>query len=216
MTICGIKQTLPGVLECTPDAGSAFFLRTAYLKIVPAEKLSPFEQKPFEEDSVPECISFNEEESEDIFNAALIFSAEKMAMTYLARAEQCRAGLTKKLLAKGIDKNVISEALDYLESIKYLDDTRFAGAWLRNRSIDHAEGRIKLNAELSSRGVDRHAVKAALDEFFENHDEIELCRRAYQHLLRIKTKPEKIALSLERNGFTYSEIKLVLQENCDK
>ena len=134
---------------------------------------------------------FSEEESEDLLEAALVFSAERLAMNYLARAEQCRAGLTRKLIAKGLDKKVIFPALDYLESVKYLDDYRFAGAWLRNRSIDHAEGRIKLSAELAARGVDKTAAVKALDEFFESTDELELCRRAYSRLLRIKTKPEK-------------------------
>lgn len=202
MKICGIKQTLPGVFECTPDAGSAFFLRTAYLHIVQEERIAEGQE-------------FSEEESEDLLEAALIFSAERLAMNYLARAEQCRAGLTKKLIAKGLDKKVIFPALDYLESIKYLDDYRFAGAWLRNRSIDHSEGRIKLSAELAARGVEKSAAARALDEFFESLDELELCRKAYRRLLRIKTKPEKIAASLERSGFTYSEIKQIISETKD-
>ena len=39
MVIRGIKQTLPGVYEITPDAGSAFFLRAAYLSIVSTDVL---------------------------------------------------------------------------------------------------------------------------------------------------------------------------------
>lgn len=155
---------------------------------------------------------FNDEETSDILNAALIYSAEYAAMTYLARAEHCRAALTQKLIKKNIDRKAIEPALDYLEGVRYLDDERFAGAWLRTRSIDHAEGRIRLAAELASRGVDRNAAKKALDEFFSDHDEMEICRRAYRKVRNLKSDSDKIKASLVQKGFTLKEIDAVLKE----
>ena len=197
MEIRGIKQTLPGVMEITPDAGSAFFLRTVYLKQVKEEALVPG--------------VFSDEEAADILHAALVYSAEVAAMTYLARAEQSRFGLTQKLLHKGIDKHAVAEALDYLESVHYLDDGRFAAAWLRSRSIDHAEGRIRLSAELAGRGISKEDSKTALDEFFSEHDEAALCRKAYKKCVRIHKDEDKVRASLLRSGFTSAEIKAVLK-----
>ena len=73
MVIRGIKQTLPGVYEITPDAGSAFFLRAAYLSIVSTDVLE-------------ESVEFSDEQWADILNAALVFSAERLAMRYLSSA----------------------------------------------------------------------------------------------------------------------------------
>lgn len=193
-------QTLQGVYEITPDAGSAFFLRKEYLSLVDSERICAGAE-------------FNDEETSDILNAALIYSAEYAAMTYLARAEHCRAALTQKLLKKNIEKKAIEPALDYLESVRYLDDERFAGAWLRTRSIDHAEGRIRLAAELASRGVNRTAAKNALDEFFSEHDEMDICRRAYRKARVLKSDPDKIKASLVQKGFTLREIDAVIKEN---
>lgn len=193
-------QTLQGVYEITPGAGSAFFLRKEYLSLVDSERICAGAE-------------FNDEETSDILNAALIYSAEYAAMTYLARAEHCRAALTQKLLKKNIEKKAIEPALDYLESVRYLDDERFAGAWLRTRSIDHAEGRIRLAAELASRGVNRTAAKNALDEFFSEHDEMDICRRAYRKARVLKSDPDKIKASLVQKGFTLREIDAVIKEN---
>lgn len=192
-------QTLQGVCEITPGAGSAFFLRKEYLSLVDPERICAGAE-------------FNDEETSDILNAVLIYSAEYAAMTYLARAEHCRAALTQKLIKKNIDRKAIEPALDYLEGVRYLDDERFAGAWLRTRSIDHAEGRIRLAAELASRGVDRNAAKKALDEFFSDHDEMEICRRAYRKVRNLKSDPDKIKASLVQKGFTLKEIDAVLKE----
>lgn len=199
MLIREMVQTLQGVCEITPGAGSAFFLRKEYLALVDPERICAGAE-------------FNDEETSDILNAALIYSAEYAAMTYLARAEHCRAALTQKLIKKNIDRKAIEPALDYLEGVRYLDDERFAGAWLRTRSIDHAEGRIRLAAELASRGVDRNAAKKALDEFFSDHDEMEICRRAYRKVRNLKSDPDKIKASLVQKGFTLKEIDAVLKE----
>ncbi|MBS7242564.1 MAG: regulatory protein RecX [Treponema sp.] len=199
MLIREMVQTLQGVCEITPGAGSAFFLRKEYLSLVDPERICAGAE-------------FNDEETSDILNAALIYSAEYAAMTYLARAEHCRAALTQKLIKKNIDRKAIEPALDYLEGVRYLDDERFAGAWLRTRSIDHAEGRIRLAAELASRGVDRNAAKKALDEFFSDHDEMEICRRAYRKVRNLKSDSDKIKASLVQKGFTLKEIDAVLKE----
>ena len=199
MLIREMVQTLQGVCEITPGAGSAFFLRKEYLSLVDPERICAGAE-------------FNDEETSDILNAALIYSAEYAAMTYLARAEHCRVALTQKLIKKNIDRKAIEPALDYLEGVRYLDDERFAGAWLRTRSIDHAEGRIRLAAELASRGVDRNAAKKALDEFFSDHDEMEICRRAYRKVRNLKSDSDKIKTSLVQKGFTLKEIDAVLKE----
>lgn len=199
MVLHQIQQTLHGVYEITPAAGSAFFLRREYLSHV-------------EPDCLNLDVELSDDEALDVMNAALCYSAEAAAMSYLARCEHCRSSLFTKLLKKQIDKNAVNSALDYLESVGYLSDFRFAGAWLRTRSIDHAEGRIRLAAELFNRGVERNAARKALDEFFEEHDELEICRRAYKKCLVFKSDEDKIKASLVAKGFTVRQIQIVMSE----
>lgn len=185
--------------EITPSVGSAFFLRVCYLSLLTEENLFAGAE-------------LSDEEASDLLNAAVVYGAEFAAMTYLARAEHCRAGLERKLLKKGIEKSAVKKALDYLEQCGNLSDERFAGAWLRSRSIDHAEGRIRLAAELASRGVGRSASKKALDEFFLEKDELEICRRAYKKCQLFKKDTDKIKASLIQKGFTLKQIGIVVSE----
>ena len=203
MVIRGIKQVLHGALEITSDAGPAFFLRPEYFEELEAQKLFEYAQT---QNQIPD------EEAVDIQQAALTFATEKAAMSYLARCEHCRKGLEQKLLAKNIDETSIKKALDYLESCNYLSDRRFAIAWLRTRAINHYEGRIRLQAELSARGVDKQAAKEALEEFFQEYDEEELCSKAAEKYTRTHPKAdrEKMLMSLGRMGFSSSTIKKVL------
>ncbi len=222
MVIRGTEQVSLGVYKITPDAGPAFFLRTEYLSQITEDRLVPVDGGLGKEDSLfvsPEDLKpgmngvFSEEDSEDIIQAGRTYSAEKAAMEYLSRAEQCRFSLEQKLLKKNFSKESIDSALNFIEEKGYLDDLRFAKAWLSTRYIDHAEGRRKLLAELLSRGIDRTMAKEALDEHFEEHPEAEQCIRAVKKYLRTHSSPDtqKLQASLFRSGFSHSQIKNAMQ-----
>lgn len=180
-------------------AEPSFFVRTVYLSQVKQESLK-------------EGACFNQEESEDLINAGLAFAAERKALDYLGRCEQFRAGLMNKLLAKGFDKVYINLALDYLEKKEFLSDARFARSFLNMRKINHAEGRIRLEQELLGRGISKETAKNALDEFFEENSEEEICKRAIQKCIKLKKSEEKANAYLLRCGFPYKLIQNVRAE----
>ena len=182
-------------MEITAVSGPSFFLRSIYLSHVKIEEIT-------------EGASFADECEEDFVNAGLCFAAEQKALDYLNRSEQYRKGLTSKLMAKGFDKFSIEKALDYLEGKKYLDDRRFARIWLNNRRITHAEGRLKLMNELAARGIKKEFIKEALDDFFEEYSEEEICMRAYRKCMKTKKTQEKTIAYLLKNGFA---LKLITE-----
>nr|WP_318681500.1 regulatory protein RecX [uncultured Treponema sp.] len=183
-------------MEITTVSGPSFFIRTVYLSLIQPEE-------------IVDSAEFLEDKEEELVDAGLCFAVEQKALDYLNRSEQYRMGLTAKLTAKGFSKFHINKALDYLEGKKYLDDRRFAGVWLRNRAITHAEGRTKLAMELASRGIDEAYIKEALDEFFEENSEEEICVRAYKKCVKIKKDEDKINSYLIKNGFSIKLIQKV-------
>lgn len=183
-------------MEITTVSGPSFFIRTGYLSLIQPEE-------------IVDSAEFLEDKEEELVDAGLCFAVEQKALDYLNRSEQYRMGLTAKLTAKGFSKFHINKALDYLEGKKYLDDRRFAGVWLRNRAITHAEGRTKLAMELASRGIDKAYIKEALDEFFEENSEEEICVRAYKKCVKIKKDEDKINSYLIKNGFSIKLIQKV-------
>ncbi len=143
-----------------------------------------------------------DEAAASLYAAARAFLAERSGLAYLSRAEHSRYQLSLKLSKKGFSRAESEEALDVLASAGSLDDARFASAWIRNRLIGRTEGRARLMAGLLSRGVDRAIADRALNGYFEDSDELELCRRAIQKLERMGRTGEKMRISLQRKGFS--------------
>ena len=191
-----VESSYSGMFKLTPEEGSAFFVRKEYLP-----------EGLFERIDVG--LEFDDEETDFLLDAGLTCAVELKAVGYLARAEQSRFGLTRKLIEKKYDKKYVEAALTYLEWRGYLSDLRYATAWLNTRKINHFEGRSRLSAELTARGIARDVANKALDEFFTENDEDELCRKAYEKLSKSKAD-EKLIAALLRSGFSMKQIKSIV------
>ena len=190
-----VETSYSGMFKLTPEEGSAFFVRKEYMPEGLFEKIDV-------------GIDFDDDETDALLDAGLTCAVELKAVGYLARAEQSRFGLTRKLIEKKYDKKYVEAALTYLEGRGYLSDARYAAAWLNTRKINHYEGRSRLAAELAARGIARDVAGQALDEFFTENDEEEICRKAYEKLSKNKSD-EKLTESLIRAGFSLKMIKRV-------
>ena len=142
-------------------------------------------------------------------------AATQKALALLARCEQCRAGLARKLLAKGFSKDTVEGVLDALEERDFLSDRRFARAWLNSRRIGHYEGRSRLLSELAARGIDKEVSKEAVDSFFEEFDEEEICRKAAKKLVAQGKSGEKLMASMQGAGGSWKMSANVLREISD-
>ena len=188
-----VESSYSGMYKLTPEEGSSFYIRKDYLP-----------EGVFERIDVG--VEFSEEEADSLMDAGLSCAVELKAVGYLARAEQSRFGLTRKLIEKKYEKKYVEAALDYLEAKGYLSDLRFATAWLNTRRTNHYEGRSRLAAELAARGIARDVANTALDEFFTENDEMEICRKAYEKLSKSKSG-EKLTAAMIRAGFTSKQIR---------
>ena len=197
MIIKTIAETsYSGMYKVAPEEGSAFYVRREYLTFG--------DENLF--DKIEPAACFSDDEEDALLDAGLTCAVELKAVSYLARAEQSRFGLTRKLIEKKYEKKYIEAALTYLEGRGYLSDLRFATAWLNTRKINHFEGRSRLAAELAARGIAREVAVQALDEFFTENDEDELCRKAYEKLSKSKSG-EKLTAAMIRAGFTSKQIR---------
>ena len=188
------KQISWDCVQVTLSMGSSFFVRSCYLQLFPVQDMVVGRQ-------------LSDEELDDLVTAGLTFAAEKAAVSYLERAEHSRSLLIIKLKKKGHGDGAIAGALDYLEERGYLSDLRYAQAWLRNRSINHAEGRSRLLCGLLAKGIDRRLANQALDEYFEGVDQQQLLDRAIEKCRRLGKSVEATEKYLVRKGFSYKDFK---------
>lgn len=186
-------------MQITNSDGACFFLRTAYLSSVNPENI--------------QCDArFNDEEDADIIAAAFAFAAEQQAVAYLGRSEQSRFMLETKLAKKRFERSAVTQALDYLEMRGFLDNKRFAQAWLRNRMITKTEGPVRLFGELVKRGVERSIATQAIDSLFETVCLEDVFNRATEKLQRLGKSGDALVQALIRMGFDQKMIKSFLNE----
>jgi SOS response regulatory protein OraA/RecX len=162
--IVAYEEGALGTVKAVSEDGSLFLFKTCYL-----------EDSFAAADLADESISFPHQLPFDIPDDVLTMAlqatlAEARALSLLARAEQYRAGLERKLRAKDGSPFACRVALDKLEAEGLLSDERYAESWMRQRLRSRAEGPRSLSAALGSRGVDRKAVKEAMAHSFEGEE----------------------------------------------
>ena len=194
ITIQKLEWASTGNLKVYPEEGPSFFVRPDYLNKECASLL-------VSQDGGNCSIRLSEDGSSALYIAARTLLAERVAMDYLSRAEHSRYQLLLKLRKKGYSSAEIDPALDYLEEKHALDDSRFAEAWLHTRSLHQAEGRRKMYAGLVSRGINGKIADKSLDDYFCDTDEMVLCIKATEKLIRIGKSGEKLESALIRRGF---------------
>lgn len=196
-----VETSYSGMFKVETDK-TKFFIRPEYLANISLEQIEPE-------------VEFLGEKEEELLDAGLACVVELKAVEYLARAEQSRFGLTRKLLEKKYNKKYVEMALDLLEQKKYLSDERFARTWLNSRKINHYEGPSKLNAELQSRGISKDVANAAVENFFEENDEAEIFYKARERFIKRGKQDEKLTAALMQAGFSYKMIKIYGERDED-
>lgn len=90
-------------------------------------------------------------------------SAYDKALGLLARREQSRRELKRKLGQGGYEPDEANAALDRLGEQRYQDDERFAGMLVRNRA-GQGYGPVRIGMELKTHGVDDATARQLLED----------------------------------------------------
>ena len=142
-----------------------------------------------------------------------LLAVRRAALDALARREQGRAELTKKLLRRGAPLELIHTALDALEEHGLLSETRYLEVYIHSR-VSAGYGPLRIATELKARGIDREAIGNALDEADVNWDEV--LQRLFQRKFggRRAVTPQEYAQQqrfLNYRGFSLEVIGRLLQ-----
>jgi regulatory protein len=154
--------------------------------------------------------------SEEVLNVSEYLRAEKAALRLIARAEQCGAGLARKLEKRGHDTACVNAVISRLTGLNLLDDSRFARLWLESR-LRLARSPRRLLASLCVRGIDRDDAEAALKTVLDEETELAILARFVKKHARksggskdASYRPLKHLLKGE--GFSLSVIQRFLDE----
>lgn len=150
----------------------------------------------------------DEEAGALLYRGAACLGAEKAALRLIARAEQCAAGLTRKLERRGHDPAAIREVLDRLLALNLVNDSRYAALWLKSRISRDFRGPRNLEAALRARGISRETAGAALEAALAGDAELKLlerCLKKARKKKRLGSGDTRIFLKTE--GFSRDAIE---------
>ena len=91
-------------------------------------------------------------------------SLYRRAGAYCARRETCRGDLEKKFRAADIAPDLIDRVLQRLEDEKFIDEQRYARAFVHDKAAFARWGRIKIRNALRIKGISRENIAIALEE----------------------------------------------------
>ena len=108
----------------------------------------------------------------------------------------------------GYDVSLVEPVFRRLEERGYVDDRRFAEAWLENRSVSKGASAKKLRLELQQKGISAQII----DEVFvetKRDDRAEL-QKVIERKAKKYPDQQKLIQYLLRQGFNYSDISEAL------
>lgn len=86
---------------------------------------------------------------------------------YCAYQERCHQEVKNKLYDLGLHSNEVDDLLSHLITEGYLNEERFAKAFVGGKFRIKSWGRIKIVQELEARGLTKNCIKAGLKEIDE-------------------------------------------------
>lgn len=145
------------------------------------------------------------------------------ALRMLRHRFNSESELRLKLRARRFDRETIDETIARLRQEKWLDDERFASAFVRSRQ-HRGIGSRRIARELGAAGVDRETARAALAENADAEAEVAaliahyrkrsrvLIRRHGADYLQSADGRNKLAAYLLKQGYDAALVRRVLEE----
>lgn len=143
--------------------------------------------------------------------------AKNIAYRFLTYRPRSKAEIEAKLLDKEFDDIIITQVLFELGRLGYVNDRQFARQWTESRIRLRGFGRRRIELELRAKGVDREIIGEVFAGVFDDGTELETAKQAAEKKYPVmkaldpETRRRRLAGFLERKGFSFDIIRLVLK-----
>lgn len=137
------------------------------------------------------------------------------ALHSIERAYKTEKQVVQKLLAKGYEKSTIEKAILFLREYNFLDDSKFADMYVKEKLL--SQGRNKIKYSLMQKGLDESLIKEKLQNIDKEKEGDSLERIGvlkYQQLIKREEDTRKIYKKLGdylmRRGYPWDDVKSFL------
>ena len=101
----------------------------------------------------------------------------KKISKYCAYQERCRSEVMTKMRQIGADSRQCTEMLIILEQEGFVDDERYARAYVRGKFRINGWGRLKIQNGLRAKLIDSSLIETAIKEEINEEEYIELLKK---------------------------------------
>lgn len=135
-----------------------------------------------------------------------------------SRREYCVSDVRAKLMkALEGDERKVNAALESLIADKYVDDLRYATAYVRDKSAISGWGETKIRYMLSSKGVAKDVISQSLQEVDQTKASNRLVKLIESKYRILKDDPQwrlKLLRFAMGRGYSYDEVNQILKDLC--
>ncbi len=157
----------------------------------------------------------------EITESLLVKRARLRAMNLLQKKDYTRKQLTDKLKEGLYSDELIQDAISYVESYKYLDDSRYARDYIAYHMNSRSRNRII--QDLSTKGISKVVFLPIIEELYEEDGGNTELQQIKQLLSKKHYDPEnsdykekqKIMAFLLRRGFDMSSVRRAMGDGID-
>lgn len=150
----------------------------------------------------------------EIRDEIIIKRAKLRALHLLSDMDRTKEQLINKLKTDGYTEEIIEQTIAYVESFGYINDLNYAKNFIESKK--NKKSKKEVYALLKTKGLSSETIEQALEECYKSED----TEQAILNLLRKKRfepgvtsdkELHKIYASLARKGFSYEDIRHVIQ-----
>lgn len=138
-------------------------------------------------------------------------------MASCSRREYCRKEILAKLSRLEVEKKDAEFIVETLSREKYIDESRYAAAFARDRSALQGWGPAKIRAALSAKGIDAATISAALEDVDPGSAEKKLRTLIAGKMRQLRSEDERtrrlkvLRYALGR-GYSYEQVADIYEE----
>lgn len=119
-----------------------------------------------------------------------VSTALSKAAALCSRQERCISEIEAKLIKWGLDKEGVEKIIDRLVDEKYIDEQRFANAYVRDKYQFNRWGKIKIRYQLKHKGINTNVIEDAFEGINDEKYKQNLIDLLLAKNLLIKNKDE--------------------------
>ncbi len=165
---------------------------------------------------------YSDDQIKDIYNFEQVNRCLNQAYRFLSRRAHLETELARKLKQKGYGENIISEAINKLYALKYLDDRQFIHQFIKDAVKLKKIGPFLIKKKLLEKGAGTGLINEYIEILYPEHKQLTNAatllskKAATLNTGDAFTFRHKLSAYIKSKGFPWEIVEQVLPDIIDK